>query len=483
MGEQFQSLEDARNRLLKEEADYRDALGAYFRAIGTPQQLEAGRRLDKEESEYRAIDEAVATYTQKNCSISNYTADKVYEYYAALEMVYKLATDAAFRESVVRKIEELFQGGFLGNYMAANRILDHVDTLYEQRPGLISFGFEYLFGSDESYAQLEKYDADLQSEIKRLERIAGGYRDEAFRALAAYFASVWQQIKAKYHDCGLLYAVTVTGIDGAFLAAEIGVGVSFLRGLKFIRRILPDGKIAIDVADIEGRRLGSASWSREALDAKYGKPQDNHVGGFEPDTNRQLPDKSADKMLKEKRAKEQRSERTDERADGSYRNPKDPEGVRRAPDGEAMVEENGQWKRVSETSNNTKGRFGETMADHWAANQDPPWVKVNGPAATMDTPGHQGLDSVYRNPKPPPDYYVTDAKYGSAGLGRLKDGTQQMSPKWITDAVNNAFSAAEAGRIRRSHEPGMLRVDKDGNVSWESLKNRTWRKVVATGGR
>lgn len=108
MGEQFQNLEDARNRLLKEEADYRDALGAYFRAIGTPGQLQAGRALDKEEAEYRAIDEAVATYTQQNCSISNYTADKVYEYYAALEMVYKLATDAAFRESVVRKIEELF---------------------------------------------------------------------------------------------------------------------------------------------------------------------------------------------------------------------------------------------------------------------------------------------------------------------------------------------------------------------------------------
>lgn len=476
MGETFQSLEDARNRLLKEEADYRDALSAYFRAIGTPQQLEAGRTLDREEAEYRAIDEAVATYTQQNCSISNYTADKVYEYYAALEMVYKLATDAAFRQRVVQKIDELFQGGFLGNLLTADRLLNRADYYYEVKPGLIDFGLDRLFGNDESRKRLERLEADTQNEIDRLERLAGGYRDEAFKALGAYFASVWQQIKAKYHDCGLLYAVTVTGIDGAFLAAEIGVGVSFLRGLKFVRRILPDGKLHVDVADIEGRTLASASWSREALEAKYGTPQQNHVGGFEPDTNRQIPDRPAEDVLREKRANEPQTARQDQRADGSYRNPADPPGVRRAPDGEAMVEENGAWKRVSETSNNTKGRFGEMMADDWAAKQNPPWEKVNGPAATMNTPGHHGLDAVYRNPSPPPDYFVTDAKYGSAGLGRLKDGTQQMSPKWITDAVNRGFSPSQAGQIRRSHEPGILRVDKDGNVTWESLKNRVWRQ-------
>ncbi len=113
----------------------------------------------------------------------------------------------------------------------------------------------------------------------------------------------------------------------------------------------------------------------------------------------------------------------------------------------------------------------------------PPWVKVNGPAATMDTPGHQGLDSVYRNPNPPPDYFVTDAKYGSAGLGRLKDGTQQMSPDWIRERLNSSFSRAEAARINRSHEPGILRVDKNGNVTWKSLKDRVWRKVAPKGGK
>ncbi len=169
--------------------------------------------------------------------------------------------------------------------------------------------------------------------------------------------------------------------------------------------------------------------------------------------------------------------------DGSYRDARDPDGVRRASDGEAMVEENGQWKRISETSNNTKGRFGEMMADDWAAKQNPPWQKVNGPNATMNTPGHNGLDAVYRNPNPPPDYFVTDAKYGSAGLGRLKDGTEQMSPRWILPRLQAELGRAEAARILRSHEPGILRIDKNGVVTWESLKTRVWRVAAPMGGR
>ncbi|MDO5640862.1 MAG: hypothetical protein Q4G26_00540 [Paracoccus sp. (in: a-proteobacteria)] len=141
-----------------------------------------------------------------------------------------------------------------------------------------------------------------------------------------------------------------------------------------------------------------------------------------------------------------------------------------------MVEENGEWKRISETSNSTKGKFGEMMADDWAAKQKPPWEKVNGPAATMGTPGHQGLDAVYRNPKPPPDYYVVDAKYGSAGLGRLKDGTEQMSPKWIRNRLDDELGEDLAFEVNGSYEPVILRVGKDGQVTVESLATRVWRE-------
>ncbi len=131
---------------------------------------------------------------------------------------------------------------------------------------------------------------------------------------------------------------------------------------------------------------------------------------------------------------------------------------------------------ISEVTSTTP-KIGPTGPEAADKSQEvaPPWVKVNGPAATMDTPGHQGLDSVYRNPKPPPDYFVTDAKYGSAGLGRLKDGTQQMSPKWIRDRVETSFDRLDADDIIDGHEAGILRVDKDGNVKWQSLADRKWR--------
>ncbi len=115
------------------------------------------------------------------------------------------------------------------------------------------------------------------------------------------------------------------------------------------------------------------------------------------------------------------------------------------------------------------------MADDWAAKQDPPWVKVNGPNVDMDAPGHQGLDSVYRNPNPPPEYFVTDAKYGTSGLGKLKDGTKQMSPVWIRERVEAAFSRREARKILQNHEAEILRVDKNGIVKRQSLKDRKWR--------
>jgi hypothetical protein len=101
-----------------------------------------------------------------------------------------------------------------------------------------------------------------------------------------------------------------------------------------------------------------------------------------------------------------------------------------------MAEEGGEWKRLSETSNSTNGKFGEMMADDYAADQG--WEKLNGPNADMNTPGHQGIDGVYRDPGPLPRYIVSDAKYGNAGLATLKDGTKQMSPKWVRGRLEEA---------------------------------------------
>ena len=47
-------------------------------------------------------------------------------------------------------------------------------------------------------------------------------------------------------------------------------------------------------------------------------------------------------------------------------------------------------------------------------------------------PGHNGIDGVYKNPNPPPDYVITEEKYGSSQLNKgLAGGTNQMDDAWI----------------------------------------------------
>ncbi|MGH1367766.1 MAG: hypothetical protein ACRBCL_04060 [Maritimibacter sp.] len=210
---------------------------------------------------------------------------------------------------------------------------------------------------------------------------------------------------------------------------------------------------------------------RRLVDTTEGSQGSHHNGDDPVD---ETPERTKD--AQDRNDDNDTRDREDVGEDGSYRNPKDPDGVRRAPDGEAMVKnKNGDWTRVSKVDDNhIKGAFGETMADDWAANKG--WEKLNGPNNTMDTPGHQGIDGVYRDPGPPPRYVVADAKYGSADLGTLVDGTKQMSPKWIRDRLDDAVGDERLARkISKDHDAGVLRVDKNGNVTFKSLANRKWR--------
>ncbi|MQQ10282.1 hypothetical protein GFB49_17580 [Epibacterium sp. SM1979] len=495
-------------KFLREKQEYEDALAAYQEILGRaaqklpipslmtanygqassgparaasdpwiserfPNLATAARRVQAEEADFLALDDPFASHAQGNCSISQYTINKVYEYYALFETIYLLASDEAFRKEIVAQIEAFFTGSGIAHYMRANELQNRADQLMSLRPGWLDF----LLSSDEMDRTLLRRQADIDAELEEIGRETAFHMAIAEGKIADYFQSIWSDLKQKYYDCGLLYAVSTVAVDGVFLAAEIYAGLAFLRFLRFgVKFASSSRSILIEILDGSGHKLGSKTHSIDALEAKYGTPQENHLGGYEPDRNRDIPDKPAQDVLEEKRRAEQAEERHDVRDDGSYRASNDPKGVRRAPDGEAMVQDKDDtWTRISETSNNTKGRFGEMMADDWAAKKDPPWIKVNGPNSDMNTPGHQGLDSVYKNPNPPPGYFVTDAKYGKAGLGTLKDGTKQMSPSWIRKRISTEFDPRLARSIEKSHEPGILRVDKNGDVEWESLKNRKWR--------
>lgn len=83
--------------------------------------------------------------------------------------------------------------------------------------------------------------------------------------------------------------------------------------------------------------------------------------------------------------------------------------------------------------------------------------------------GHTGIDGVYRNTNPPHDYVVADAKYNTAQLEKLADGTKQMSDPWIRDRLTDALGRDAANAVRKEMENGTLnrllvRVDPEGKI-------------------
>lgn len=90
-----------------------------------------------------------------------------------------------------------------------------------------------------------------------------------------------------------------------------------------------------------------------------------------------------------------------------------------------------------------------------------------------------GTDDIWKNSKPPPDYVITEYKYGSSSLGKTADG-KQTSDDWLNgvntgrDRIGDAVGEAEAGRIKDALDTGqvekwLLRVDDTGNVKKQLL--------------
>ena len=120
-------------------------------------------------------------------------------------------------------------------------------------------------------------------------------------------------------------------------------------------------------------------------------------------------------------------------------------------------------------SNAEKGVYGEAKADEYMSSQG--YDKLNGDLVQAgDSPKGHGIDGVWKNANPPPEYVVTEAKYGSSQLSTLKDGTKQMSDTWIDDRLDSEVGQNAAEDVRDSMARGetekwLLRVDGNGGVT------------------
>ncbi|RPD49630.1 hypothetical protein DNI29_02180 [Hymenobacter sediminis] len=125
------------------------------------------------------------------------------------------------------------------------------------------------------------------------------------------------------------------------------------------------------------------------------------------------------------------------------------------------------------TDNSEKGVYGEHISDTYMRGQG--HIKLNdGGLVTPPPPGGtargNGIDGVWKHGNPPPDYIITEAKFGKSRLGKTQDGPQ-MSDQWIRGSgrLEKATNKREAAAIRRALFTGNVekrlhKVDSTGQL-------------------
>lgn len=126
-------------------------------------------------------------------------------------------------------------------------------------------------------------------------------------------------------------------------------------------------------------------------------------------------------------------------------------------------------------TNHEKAAFGERTAHGKMTEKGyEPMGKTDG----IYEPGKTGIDGVYRNPSPPPDYIITEVKYGSSQLEKnLADGTNQMDDRWVkkrlvdklgmVDAEELSYQLSKPGHV----EKWLIRVMDDGSVGTTKINS------------
>ncbi|MGT2716677.1 RHS repeat-associated core domain-containing protein [Streptococcus respiraculi] len=117
------------------------------------------------------------------------------------------------------------------------------------------------------------------------------------------------------------------------------------------------------------------------------------------------------------------------------------------------------------TNNHQKGNYGELKMDRYMEERGFTRVSKDR-VSSIDDKGQQGIDGVYYN-KNTDTYVVAEAKYNTAQLATLADGTKQMSDQWIQNRLFNSV-----GNLKdniSSYDKLLVRVMPNGNVISKQL--------------
>jgi filamentous hemagglutinin len=146
----------------------------------------------------------------------------------------------------------------------------------------------------------------------------------------------------------------------------------------------------------------------------------------------------------------------------------------------------GSDAKVAQAAPEPSVQSGKSPADAPKSNKDKALIGQDRGRVYMESRGFErltddkrwnapGVDDIWRNTKPPPDYVITEYKYGQSKLGLTRDGLQ-MSDDWLfgvntgRDRLAEAVGRAQADEIVASMQRGQ--VEKWLIQSTEQLQQR-----------
>ncbi|MCO4319044.1 DNA/RNA non-specific endonuclease [Phyllobacterium sp. 21LDTY02-6] len=229
------------------------------------------------------IDHTENSHLSGQCSYSAYLGEKFYEYVAVIEMIHILATDESARRQL---FEELTKSGWYHGLAS----IGHSEIAQSQANQALAASILDFLGFGDRKVEAEKLMGQSIENSRESARHAG----IAAEKLGEYFQGLYEEIVNRYRECGVAYAFATVATDGAFFLGELAIGAGVagvsakaLKSLKFVFRRLPDRKIHVEVKNPNGGSF-ERNFSQVELEAKYGKPEDNHVGVLREDTNREV---------------------------------------------------------------------------------------------------------------------------------------------------------------------------------------------------
>jgi hypothetical protein len=243
--------------------------------------------------------DAQPEYLNNKCSYPAFVGEKLYEYWAIIEMLYLLSTDANARSQFV----ENMQGSAAYHAMVGAGAGQLAGDQNMAAGSLLLWEYFGVVKKGTAEKMLNEAAANTELSIK--------HTNIAADKIAASIKEYVDAILKRYDDCGLLYAIATLSTDGVFFVADLalgaGAGALAVKGLKFVAlRVAKTGAIVVTATSSAGGTL-RRTFTREALETKYGKPQKNHMGVLEKDKNHKPRPGEKDKKVEKSKKDAEKS--------------------------------------------------------------------------------------------------------------------------------------------------------------------------------